>query len=201
MTISSGLKRPTDPNIPTEPERIVLGIDPGTNIMGFGVISCSNKENKMLLMDVLKNTKTTDSIAKLKLIFRHTESVIREYHITEVAIEDPFYGKNVQSMLKLGRAQGMAIAAALHLDIPVTQYAARKIKQSITGNGNSSKEQVAAMLKRLLSLTEAPEYLDATDALAVAMCHLNQRAPVAGDDKFNSWTAFIAKNPGRIKGK
>jgi len=176
-----------------------LGIDPGTNIMGFGVIAYSNKQNKMLLMDVLKNAKATDSIEKLKLIFRHTESVIRQYNVTEVAIEDPFYGKNVQSMLKLGRAQGMAIAAALHLDIPVTQYAARKIKQSITGNGSASKEQVAAMLKRLLSLTEAPEYLDATDALAVAMCHLNQRAPVVGDDKFNSWTAFIAKNPGRIK--
>ena len=179
--------------------RIILGIDPGTNIMGYAIIACVNKETRLLVMDVVKNIKEKDPIEKLKVIFNRTEKLIVSHKVTELAIEDPFYGKNVQSMLKLGRAQGMAIAAALSHDLPVHQYAARKIKQSITGNGSSSKEQVSAMLMRLLGIKESPEYLDATDALAVAMCHFNQRAPVAGGDKFNSWKAFIAENPGRMK--
>jgi crossover junction endodeoxyribonuclease RuvC len=181
-------------------ERIILGIDPGSNIMGYGIISCIGKTNKLILMDVHKSNAEDDSIAKLQLIFRKATELIREYGVTEMAIEDPFYGKNVQSMLKLGRAQGMAIAAAVHYDIPVYQYAARKIKQSITGNGNSSKEQVAAMLQMLLSIKEMPKYLDATDGVAVALCHINQNAALSGiGGKANSWKAFIAKNPDRIK--
>src|ERR1039458_5514240 len=180
-------------------ERIVLGIDPGTNYMGYGIISCRGKVNTMLMMDVLKNAKAGDSIEKLKFIFRRTSELITQYKVNEVAIEDPFFGKNVQSMLKLGRAQGMAIAAALNLNIPVHQYAARKIKQSITGNGNASKEQVAAMIQRLLSFSEMPDSFDATDALAVALCHLNQNTALIGGEKLDSWKAFIAKNPGRLK--
>jgi crossover junction endodeoxyribonuclease RuvC len=180
-------------------ERIVLGIDPGSNIMGYGIISCVNKKNRLIEMDVHKSISTDDPIAKLQLIFRKATQLIREFGVTEMAIEDPFYGKNVQSMLKLGRAQGMAIAAAVHYDIPVYQYAARKIKQSITGNGNSSKEQVAAMLQRLLAIEELPKYLDATDGVAVALCHINQNMPAVSGEKFNSWQAFISKNPDRIK--
>ena len=200
MTISSGINTQKTATVSIPAPRIILGIDPGTNIMGYAIIASVNKETRMLVMDVIKNIKEKDPIEKLKVIFNRTEKLIVSHKVTELAIEDPFYGKNVQSMLKLGRAQGMAIAAALSHDLPVHQYAARKIKQSITGNGSSSKEQVAAMLMRLLGIKESPEYLDATDALAVAMCHLNQRMPVAGGDKFNSWTAFIAKNPGRLKG-
>jgi len=179
--------------------RIVLGIDPGSNIMGFGVILCKGKDLKLIEMDVHKSEKTDDPIAKLQMIFRRTTQLIREFGITEMAIEDPFYGKNVQSMLKLGRAQGMAIAAAVHYDIPVYQYSARKIKQSVTGNGSSSKEQVAAMLQRLLSIGDLPKHLDATDGVAVALCHLNQNLGAVSGDKPNSWQAFISKNPGRVK--
>ncbi len=199
MTIQSGLKSKSEPIKPIETPIIILGIDPGTNIMGYAIIACVNRDTRILVMDVVKNLKEKDPIEKLKVIFNRTEKLIVSHKVTELAIEDPFYGKNVQSMLKLGRAQGMAIAAAVRHDLPVHQYAARKIKQSITGNGSASKEQVAAMLMRLLGIKESPEYLDATDALAVALCHFNQRAPVTGGDKFNSWTAFISKNPGRIK--
>jgi crossover junction endodeoxyribonuclease RuvC len=185
------------PEAPTS--RIVLGIDPGSNIMGYGIIEISGKKQNLLAMDVHKSTKGLDSIEKLQMIFRKSAELIREYNVTEMAIEDPFYGKNVQSMLKLGRAQGMAIAAAVHYNISVHQYAARKIKQSITGNGNASKEQVAAMVQRLLSITEMPEHFDATDAVAVALCHLNQNTVVSGGSKFNSWKAFISNNPGRVK--
>jgi len=181
------------------PSRIVLGIDPGSNIMGFGIIVCKGKENKLIEMDVHKSAATDDSIARLQMIFRRTTQLIRDFGVTEMAIEDPFYGKNVQSMLKLGRAQGMAIAAAVHYDIPVFQYAARKIKQSITGNGSASKEQVASMLQRLLAIEELPKHLDATDGVAVALCHINQNLAVKGGDKPNSWAAFISKNPGRVK--
>jgi len=197
--MNSGINTQKNPSVSDSPARIILGIDPGTNIMGYAIIAAVNKETRLMVMDVVKNIKEKDPIEKLKVIFNRTEKLIVSHKVTELAIEDPFYGKNVQSMLKLGRAQGMAIAAALAHDLPVHQYAARKIKQSITGNGSSSKEQVAAMLMRLLGIKESPEYLDATDALAVAMCHLNQRMPVAGGDKFNSWKAFIAENPGRLK--
>jgi len=199
MTLSSGLNKQDTIPVPKDTPRIILGIDPGTNIMGYAILVCVNKETRLLVMDVVKNLKEPDPIEKLKVIFHRTEKLIASHNVTELAIEDPFYGKNVQSMLKLGRAQGMAIAAALSHNLPVHQYAARKIKQSITGNGSASKEQVAAMLMRLLGIKESPEYLDATDALAVAMCHLNQRIPMVGDDKVNSWKAFIAKNPGRMK--
>jgi crossover junction endodeoxyribonuclease RuvC len=181
------------------PPRIVLGIDPGSNIMGFGIILCEGRNNTVLAMDIHKSTKGLDSIDKLQLIFRKSTELIREYNVTEMAIEDPFYGKNVQSMLKLGRAQGMAIAAAVHYNIPVHQYAARKIKQSITGNGSASKEQVAAMLKTLLGIKELPKYLDATDAVAVALCHINQNTKVVSGDKVNSWKAFLSQNPDRLK--
>jgi len=199
MTLRSGLNSQKPSEVQIAAPRIILGIDPGTNIMGYAILVCVNKETRLLVMDVVKNLKEPDPIEKLKVIFQRTEKLIVSHKVTELAIEDPFYGKNVQSMLKLGRAQGMAIAAALSHNLPVHQYAARKIKQSITGNGSASKEQVAAMLMRLLGIKESPEYLDATDALAVAMCHFNQRIPMAGDDKVNSWKSFIAKNPGRMK--
>jgi crossover junction endodeoxyribonuclease RuvC len=179
-------------------ERIILGIDPGTNVMGYGIIACNSNKYRLLDMGTVHMTKITDPIEKLQTIYNTTTELIKKFSPTELAIEEPFYGKNVQSMLKLGRAQGMAIAAAISEQLSVHQYAARKIKQSITGKGSASKEQVAAMLKHTMGI-DIPHFLDATDGLAVAVCHFNQKGISAGDNgKYNSWAAFIAKNPGRI---
>ena len=177
--------------------RIIIGIDPGTNIMGYGIIEVAGKKISLLSLGVLKLNKVEDHALKLKNIFEQTSSLIEQYHPDEFAIEAPFFGKNVQSMLKLGRAQGVAIAAALSRTIPVFEYSPRKIKQSITGKGNSSKEQVAAMLQHLLNFREMPEYLDATDGLAVAMCHYFQRGTNTEKKSFSGWKAFLAENPDR----
>ncbi len=181
-------------------ERIILGIDPGTNNMGIGVIGFRGKALHLLGMDVLKMEKLGNHALKLKKIFEVVLRNIDHYHPDELAIESPFYGKNVQSMLKLGRAQGVAIAAALHRDIPVFEYSPRKIKQSITGKGSASKEQVAGMLYRILEIKEAPDKLDITDALAVALCHYYQgdKSKTAGEKSYSGWKAFVSDNPGRI---
>jgi crossover junction endodeoxyribonuclease RuvC len=179
-------------------ERIILGIDPGTNIMGYGIIRITGKKVQLEAMGVLKLGKITNHADKLKKIFERTLSLITEYHPDELAIEAPFYGKNVQSMLKLGRAQGVAMAAALYQTVPIFEYSPRKIKQSITGRGNASKEQVAALLHSLLQYEETPEYLDATDGLAVAVCHYFQKNPSNTGNSYSSWKGFVGKNKDRI---
>ena len=152
---------------------------------------------ELVVMGVLRLEKLTDHALKLQRIFDRVIQLIDEYKPDELAIEAPFFGKNVQSMLKLGRAQGVAIAGALSRNIPVNEYSPKKIKQSITGNGNASKEQVSAMLKSLLKFTETPEFLDATDGLAVAVCHYFQRKPAGSKKAYSGWKAFIADNPGK----
>ncbi len=180
-------------------EKIILGIDPGTTIMGYGLIRISGKKHDMLAMGVLHLSKISDHAAKLRKIFERTLGLIDEYHPDEMAIEAPFYGKNVQSMLKLGRAQGVAIAAAVYRDIPIVEYSPKKVKQSITGNGNASKEQVAAMLKSIFKLEDLPKNLDATDGLAVALCHHFQGGKSAGQSGYSGWKSFVKNNPDRIK--
>lgn len=180
-------------------ERIILGIDPGTTIMGYGLISQQGNSMQLLVMGVLKLNKYGNHALKLKKIFERTLELIKEYHPDELSIEAPFYGNNVQSMLKLGRAQGVAMAAGLYADIPIFEYSPRKIKQSITGNGNASKEQVAAMLKTLLNFELQSNHLDATDGLAAAVCHYFQgNAKVAGSG-YSGWKAFLKQNPDRTK--
>lgn len=182
----------------TPTDRIIIGIDPGTVVMGYGVIHVVGQKANLLTLGVIKLDRFKDHQARLRTIFERTSAVIREYKPDEMAIEAPFYGSNVQSMLKLGRAQGVCMAAALTLDIPVEEYSPRKVKQSITGNGNASKEQVASMMQHLLGIQPDKYALDATDALAVAMCHYFQNrvgVPAAGK---GGWAAFIKNNPGRI---
>ena len=180
-------------------EKIILGIDPGTNNMGVGVIACRKENIRVVAMDVLKLEKLSDHALKLERIFNTVLRSIDAFHPDELAIESPFYGKNVQSMLKLGRAQGVAIAAALHRRIPVFEYSPRKIKQSITGKGGASKEQVASMLYRILQIEGVPDNLDITDALAVALCHHYQGDRSAGSGKaYSGWKAFLNKHPERL---
>jgi crossover junction endodeoxyribonuclease RuvC len=153
-------------------------------------------------MDVLKQSGKKDNYVRLQLIYKKVENLITKYKPTEFAIEAPFFGKNVQSMLKLGRAQGVAIAAAISAGLPVTEYSPKKVKQSITGNGNADKEQIFKMLQRILLLKETPKYYDATDALAVAVCHHFQDKPALKfSDKLKGWEDFISKNPSRIQKK
>jgi crossover junction endodeoxyribonuclease RuvC len=178
-------------------DKIVLGIDPGTNIMGYGLIHIKGSDMELIVMGVLRLEKFPDHALKLQKIFERVISLIDEYKPDELAIEAPFFGKNVQSMLKLGRAQGVAIAGALSRSMPVNEYSPKKIKQSITGNGNASKEQVSAMLKSLLKFTESPEFLDATDGLAAAVCHHFQRKPTGAKKTYSGWKAFITENPGK----
>lgn len=180
-----------------KPEKIILGIDPGTTVMGYGLILVRGSELKLLQFGVIHLSKYTDHALKLKKIFDRVSQIIQDYNPDEMALEAPFFGKNVQSMLKLGRAQGVAMSAALAAEIPITEYAPRKVKQSVTGKGTASKEQVAAMLIRLLNIKEAPKMLDATDALGVAVCHHFQ----GGNDqkRSKSWKAFLNENPGRAK--
>jgi len=180
-------------------ETIILGIDPGTTILGYGVILKQKEKLTMLTMGVIELKKFTDHYVKLKKIFERVVFLIDEFHPDELAIEAPFFGKNVQSMLKLGRAQGVAIAAALSRQMPIFEYAPRKIKQAITGNGNASKEQVAGMLKGILAMKEMPEFLDVTDGLAAAVCHSYQNNALTDEKGFNSWKDFISKNPSRVK--
>jgi len=182
-------------------EKIILGIDPGTSIMGYGLIKVVDKKISLITLGVINLSKYTDHYIKLQKIYNRLVGIIEEFCPDEMALEAPFYGKNVQSMLKLGRAQGVAMAAGLKFDIPITEYAPRKIKVAITGTGTASKEQVASMLARTLHTEEKPEYLDATDALAVAVCHYYQISNplMAGSKSFNSWKDFINQNPNRIK--
>jgi crossover junction endodeoxyribonuclease RuvC len=182
-------------------ERIILGIDPGTTVMGYGIISISNKKPLLTSAGAIELHKLEDHHLKLKKIFERTIGLIESFHPDELAIEAPFYGKNVQSMLKLGRAQGVAIAAALSRSIPVFEYSPKKIKLSITGNGNASKEQVAAMLQSILNFNETPRFLDATDGLAAALCHYFQEKPLSGSKAkiYSGWAGFISGNPDRIK--
>jgi len=179
-------------------EKVILGIDPGTTIMGFGIISTIGSRMELLALGVLKLNKYDDHYLRLKIIFDRTLSLIDQYNPDELAIEAPFFGKNVQSMLKLGRAQGVAIAAALSRAIPIFEYSPRKIKQSITGKGAASKEQVALMLRRLLVMKETPEALDATDGLAAAVCHYFQKGKLVSNQKFTGWKGFLSANPERI---
>ncbi len=182
-------------------EKIILGIDPGTTIMGFGLIKVVNKQMQFLQMNELLLSKYSDPYMKLKLIFERTLELIDTYHPDEIAIEAPFYGKNVQSMLKLGRAQGVAMAAGLSRQIPITEYLPKKIKMAITGNGNASKEQVAKMLQTTLGLKTLPTNLDSTDGLAAAVCHFYNEGKVDLDKGYSSWEAFVkSKSPLTPKG-
>ena len=176
-----------------KPVKIILGIDPGTMIMGFGLIIITGSEVSILESGVLKPGKIKDGYKKPQLIFNTVSGLITKYQPTDFAIEAPFFGKNVQSMLKLGRAQGVAIAAAIHAGIPVTEYSPRKVKQSITGNGNADKVQVWKMLRSLLDLQQEPDYYDATDALAIAVCHHFQMNPLMEKTgkKYKGWEEFI----------
>ena len=182
-------------------EKIILGIDPGTNVMGYGVIKVQDNKASIVTMGVIDMRKEDDVYLKLGHIFQRVNGIIDSYLPDEMAIEAPFFGKNVQSMLKLGRAQGVAIAAAINHSVPITEYAPLKIKMAITGNGSASKEQVAGMLQRILHLDEKdmPKFLDATDALAAAYCHyLQMGRPGTGKKGPKSWKEFISSNPSKV---
>jgi len=180
-------------------EKIILGIDPGTTIMGFGLIRVVNKKMELIQLDELMLKKYDDHYVKLKLIFERTIHLIETYHPDEIAIEAPFFGKNVQSMLKLGRAQGVAMAAGLSREVPITEYSPKKIKMAITGNGNASKEQVAKMLQSLLKLKNLPKNLDATDGLAAAVCHFYNNEKITAGKSYTGWAAFVKQNGNRVK--
>lgn len=193
-------------------KQIILGIDPGTLVMGYGIIAAEKNNLELLEMGVLQLSKYKKHPERLQLIFRKIEAIMQHYQPDAVAIEAPFFGKNVQSMLKLGRAQGVAIAAAMMHNLEAVEYAPRKVKQSITGKGAASKEQVWAMLQRILHFEERPEYMDATDAVAVALCHHYQTkneqiGNTNGENalkksvksKSGSWASFIAENQNRVK--
>ena len=182
-------------------EKIILGIDPGTNIMGYGVLQVKDNKPKVLALGVIDLRKYGDHYLKLGRIFERVNGIIAEYLPDEMAIEAPFFGKNVQSMLKLGRAQGVAMAAAIHRQVPITEYAPTKIKMAITGNGSAGKEQVADMLRRMLNISsdEMPQFMDATDALGAAFCHYLQNGKPVSEKKYSSWADFVNKNPDKVK--
>jgi len=180
-------------------ERIILGIDPGTTIMGFGLIKVVGKKMEFVQLNELLLNKYKDHYVKLKLIFERTIELIDTYHPDEIAIEAPFFGKNVQSMLKLGRAQGVAMAAGLSREIPITEYLPKKIKMAITGNGNASKEQVAKMLQSLLKLKTLPKNLDSTDGLAAAVCHFYNSGKIDTGKQYSGWESFVKQNEKRVK--
>jgi crossover junction endodeoxyribonuclease RuvC len=181
-------------------EKIILGIDPGTNVMGYGLILVEGNKYSLLQFGVIHLKKYVGHELKLKKIFERITGLIDEFNPDSVALEAPFYGENVQSMLKLGRAQGVAMAAALAREIPIAEYSPKKVKQSVTGNGNASKIQVAEMLKTLLNIKEIPKLLDATDALAVAICHHFHDGRLQTRGRTAGWKSFLEENPGRIKG-
>ena len=180
-------------------EKIILGIDPGTTVMGYGLIKVVNNEMKFLLLNELDLKKYKDHYLKLKLIFNRTLELIENYHPDELALEAPFFGKNVQSMLKLGRAQGVAMAAGLTRETPIFEYSPKKIKMSITGNGNASKEQVAKMLQSLLKIEKLPKNLDSTDGLAAAVCHFYNSQSSFGEKKYSGWASFVKNNQQKIR--
>ncbi|WP_235298817.1 crossover junction endodeoxyribonuclease RuvC [Portibacter marinus] len=178
----------------------IIGIDPGTNVLGFAVVDIVNGECKILDMGVLKLIKYPDHTTKLKEIFLQIQEIIETYLPSEMAIEAPFFGKNVQSMLKLGRAQGVSMAAAMTMGLEICEYSPKKIKQSVTGNGNASKEQVALMLMQILKKKLHDQYHDATDALAVAMTHHHQRSGSStGKKQYSDWSSFVKNNQSRVK--
>lgn len=182
-------------------EKIILGIDPGTNIMGYGLLRVTGNKPELIAMGVIDLRKFHDPYLKLRHIHERVLSIIESFLPDELAIEAPFFGKNVQSMLKLGRAQGVAIATAISRDIPIAEYAPLKIKMAITGNGQASKEQVADMLQRILrfSKDDMPTFMDATDALAAAYCHFLQMGRPSLEKGYSSWKDFIAKNPQKVR--
>lgn len=194
-------------------DKVILGVDPGTTVMGYGLVAVRRPKVELIQFGVIHLSKYSDHALKLQKIFERVSGLIDEYNPDEVALEAPFFGKNVQSMLKLGRAQGVAMAAALSRSVPIAEYAPRKIKQSVTGNGNASKEQVAKMLMSLFAIQELPKLLDATDALAVAVCHhfqagktglatgsaRAQRPQAKPRRAAGSWESFLKENPDRIK--
>lgn len=182
-------------------EKIILGIDPGTNFMGYGLLKVEGTKASLICMGIIDLHKQTDAYMKLGHIFERVWGIIESYLPDEMAIEAPFYGKNVQSMLKLGRAQGVAIAAAVHHGVPIHEYAPLKIKMALTGNGAASKEQVAGMLQRILHISkeDMETHLDATDALAAAYCHYLQMGRPESQSTTKSWKDFIQKNPNKVK--
>lgn len=183
-----------------EKEKIILGIDPGTRILGFGVIRLSGSKAEFVDMGVVNLKNEKDHFSALRRILSEVSAIIGKYLPDELAIESPFYGKNAQVMLKLGRAQGMAISAALSHGIPVFEYPPRSVKMAITGRGEASKEQVAAMVQSLLHIDCPQEHLDATDALAIAMCHyFSQMSPLTHKTKKCSWSEFVKTHPEKIK--
>lgn len=184
---------------PSQTEKIILGIDPGTTVMGFGLIKVVGKQMEFLQLNELLLKKYDDHYLKLKLIFERTLELIDHFHPDEIAIEAPFFGKNVQSMLKLGRAQGVAMAAGLSREIPIVEYSPKKIKMAITGNGNASKEQVAKMLQSLLKLKTLPKNLDSTDGLAAAVCHFYNQGKISTGKNYSGWAAFVKQNEKRVK--
>lgn len=203
-------------SLPAAPaERIIMGIDPGTSVTGYGLIRVQGNKMELITYGVIDLKKIKDDHAlKLRRIFERVLSLVDEFHPDELAIEAPFFGKNVQSMLKLGRAQGIAMAAALYRDIPITEYAPRKVKMAVTGRGTATKEQVLAMLEKLLHFSYDQKLMDASDGLSLAVCHFLQNRvniPAAPQKsglpsarkagKKTSWENFVNQNPGRVKGK
>ena len=182
-------------------DKVILGIDPGTSIMGYGLIKIVDNQPFLLAMGILELNKYDDHYLRLQRIFNRVISLIDEYHPDELAIESPFFGKNVQSMLKLGRAQGVAMAAGLSRNIPIFEYAPLKIKMAITGNGRASKEQVADLLQRYLKIPQESllPQLDATDGLAAALCHFFQNDRPLNKTQYTSWKDFINKNEKRVR--
>lgn len=183
-------------------DRIIIGIDPGTNIMGYGILGVTGRKPLMVAMGLIELSKFENHYMRLRRIHERVLGLVEQYLPDEMAIEAPFFGKNVQSMLKLGRAQGVAMAAALSRDVPITEYEPRKIKQVITGNGAASKEQVCEMLRRILDIPREnllPK-LDATDALAAALCHYYESQKPVKTSSCKSWKDFVAKNPGKVRG-
>ena len=180
-------------------DKIILGIDPGTIVMGYGLVHIKNKNIELINFGIIKLAQYQSHQDKLKKIFERITELITEYKPDEISIEAPFFGKNVQSMLKLGRAQGVAMAAALNKNIPVFEYSPRKIKKSITGKGNSSKDQVAGMIQNLLNMKSNPENFDATDGLAVAICHHFQRDNTNNKTNYSNWSSFVKQNKDKIK--
>ncbi|MFV0531683.1 MAG: crossover junction endodeoxyribonuclease RuvC [Flavobacteriales bacterium] len=185
--------------MPAKSEKIILGIDPGTTIMGYGIIRIVDKKMELVHFGEIILQRLPNHQMKLKKIFERVLNIIDEYNPDEMALEAPFFGKNVQSMLKLGRAQGVAMAAGLFREVPITEYAPKKIKMAITGNGTASKEQVAGMLMRQFKIKDLPKHLDGTDGLAVAVCHFYNMGKPDLEKNYSSWDTFVKQNPDRIK--
>lgn len=182
-------------------DKIIIGIDPGTNLMGYGILGVQRGKPRMIALGVIKLNRFDSHYLRLRRIYERVLGLVEQYLPDEMAIEAPFFGKNVQSMLKLGRAQGVAMAAALARDVPIAEYEPRKIKQAITGSGAASKEQVREMLRRILNIApeNLPPQLDSTDAMAAALCHFYESSKPAAAKSPSSWKDFIAKNPDRVK--